>query len=62
MKLGDIIINEYGHVGAILYMVGNEIEMSVFNYNIEDDTDWCSVSGSRLATEDEILDAFNKPI
>ena len=59
LKVGDVVTNEYGHTGKILEInYPDEVEMSVFNYGIEGDTDWCSLSGCKLATEEELLESF----
>lgn len=43
MKVGDIVVNEYGNLGEITEINGNEAVVMVCNYGIENDYDYCDI-------------------
>jgi hypothetical protein len=60
-SIGDVVINEYGHAGRILSINGFEVEMSVVNYGIEGDTDWCNYCFLHEISDVELLQHTNNP-
>ena len=59
VNIGDIVFNEYNHVGKLnkIHPWG-EAEVDVINYGEEHDTDYCNISNLRKATDEEIGDAL----
>lgn len=58
LKIGDIVYNEYHHVGKLVEINGyDEAGVDVYDFGIEDDTDWCALSKCRKATPVEIAKA-----
>lgn len=48
MKVGDTVINEYGNLGTITEINGNEAVVMVYNYGIENDYDYCDIRKCRI--------------
>jgi hypothetical protein len=58
LKIGDIVINEYNNTGKLVNIEFEEASVEVWNYGLKNDTEYCDIKLCRLATEEEILEAF----
>lgn len=60
ISVGDVVVNEYGHLGAVVALLApDEAKVAVVNYGLKDDFDYCAASKCRIATEMDKLAVFN---
>lgn len=52
--IGDMVINEYGSCGEVISIKGNELTMTVLNYGIEGDVDFCDKRHCFLASSNDV--------
>jgi len=58
LKIGDIVINEYNSTGKLVDIIFEEASVEVWDYGLKNDIEYCNIKLCRLATEEEILEAF----
>jgi len=59
VKVNDIVMTEYGHVGKVIEInFPDEAVVDIFDFGIQNDTEYCSRKACRLATLDEQIKAF----
>lgn len=58
LKINDIVKNEYNNIGSIKEINNDEVIVLVINSTLKDDYDYCNIDLCRLATDEEIVAAF----